>query len=371
VEILFWSSIALAAYTYFGYPLLIALWARARPPAAASPPPDWPPVAVVMAVHNERRRLPAKLDNLAALGYPGPVRIYVTSDGSDDGTVEYLRARTDVTLFVLPERRGKPSALNLALEHVTEDIVVFMDARQDVVPGAVEALVARLLAPGTGAVSGELVHRPAGSESGRSIGLYWKYEKWIRKNESRVHSVPGVTGALYAIRRSDFRPLPPDTILDDFEIPARILRSGRRVVLEEAARAYDIVQESIAGERARKVRTLCGNFQSFARNPWLFLPWKNPIFFQFVSHKALRLVVPYALAGAVISSAVLPGPLYGTLFWLQAGFYALAAAGMGLPFLRHFRAVSVATVFTELNLAAVIALARYVAGRADARWVRT
>ena len=370
--LVFWSSALFVVYVYLGYPLALALWARRRTVSPAPVPPRWPSVAVVMAAHNERHRLPAKLRCLRALDYPREnLTIYCVSDGSDDGTVEYLASQPDVRLAALARRSGKPAALNHVLELVTEEVVVFMDVRQLVAADAIKRLVARLLTAGVGAVSGELVHRSPDSEVGRSVGLYWRYEKWIRKNESRVHSVPGVTGALYAIRRRDYVPLREDTILDDFEVPMQILRRGKRVLLEEAAYAYDEVQESIRRERIRKVRTLAGNFQAFARNPWLFNPLKNPIFFQFVSHKVLRLLVPYALALCLGAAWVMEGTLYQVMFWLQAGFYSAAMAGLAFPSLRENRLLSFAAVFVELNLAAVIGLLHYLGGKTDARWART
>jgi len=373
MEALFWSAATLILYTYAGYPLLIHWLARRRPaPASPEPPSAWPSVAIVMAAYNERARLPQKLESLWNLDYPREkIRIYCVSDGSTDGTNEYLLGHKAVHAIILPRRSGKPSALNAALEQVTEEVVVFTDARQILAPDAVRNLVSRLMQPGVGAVSGELLHRPPNTATAKHVGLYWLYEKWIRKNESRYHSVPGVSGALYAIRRDDYAPLAPDTILDDFEVPMAILRSGRRVLLEPTARAYDELPDDPSHEWARKTRTLAGNFQSFSRNSWLFSPKANPIFFQFISHKVLRLLMPYALLITLVTSSVAPGVFYTGIFALQLFFYSGSILGWLHPATRRFRLVSFATVFVELNLAAVAGLVRHLSGRTDVRWDKT
>jgi cellulose synthase/poly-beta-1,6-N-acetylglucosamine synthase-like glycosyltransferase len=220
-------------------------------------------------------------------------------------------------------------------------------------------------------VSGELVHRASSTQTGQSIGLYWRYEKWIRKSESRLRSTVGATGALYAIRTHDFHPLPPDTILDDFEIPMRIARQGKRILLEPEAHVYDSLQTQSAAEKKRKIRTLTGNFQTFSRNPWLFSPWQNPLWFQFLSHKAFRLLVPYALALTLISSALVPSPFYHLALALQLGFYLLAAAGQWAPATRKSKLVSFAHVFFDMNAAAIVALLLFVSGRVSAKWEKT
>lgn len=371
--LLFWTSLLFVFYTYFGYPLIIGLLSKFRKDDEEAPPPtNWPSVAIIIPVHNEEIYIKDKIENLRNLDYPQEkLNLCFSSDGSIDETNALIEQHGDIQLISYAPRQGKPTAINRAAPLQTSDILVFTDARQMIDPLAVKKLVSRLLQPGVGAVSGELVHLDPETKSGRSIGLYWKYEKWIRKAESRVHSVAGVTGALYAIYREDFRPIPEDTLLDDFEIPIKLLQSGKRILIESGAFIYDSTQEDATVEKKRKIRTLTGNYQSFFRNSWLFSLRKNPIWWQFMSHKVFRLVVPYALAALLVSSCLLSGLFYTLLAAVQAFFYLIALAGRFIPALRAIKLVSLANVFLELNLAAIQALFQYFRNSVDVRWEKT
>lgn len=368
----FWCALAFAGYTYVGYPMLVWALSRLRHPGAPADPALWPEVTVVIAVHNERERALRKLANLRSLDYPQDrLQIVFACDGCTDGTDTALAQQPGVRVVAYAQRQGKPHALNQAMATVTTPVVVFADVRQQLAPQAVRVLVQRLAEPGVGAVSGELVHLDPVTHTASHIGLYWRYEKWIRACESRLASTVGATGALYAIRREDFSPLPPDTLLDDFVQPMLIARKRLRVLFEPQALIYDELQQDIAGERIRKIRTLTGNFQAFARYPWMFLPWHNPLCWQFLSHKVFRLLVPYALVAMLAGSLLAPGWFYKAAFGAQFLFYAAAFSGARSAALRKLRLVSFATVFTELNWAAVLGLRNFLRGRLDARWERT
>lgn len=370
----FWCAAALSAYTYAGYPVLVAVLARLRPARTHAAVADdvLPKITIVMSAYNEAARLPEKLRNLRALDYPADrMSIVVVSDGSTDGTEQVAAHQPGVRVLVSAQRRGKAQALNLALREAVSEVVVFCDLRQELDAGAVRRLINELSDPKVGVASGELVHRPGATRTGQSIGLYWRYEKWIRKSESRLYSMVGATGALYAMRRADWHELREGTILDDFETPMQVVRSGKRVVLVPQALAWDTLQESSAVERKRKIRTLSGNFQSMTANPWLFSPFANPIWFQFISHKVLRLLVPYALIAGFIASAVAPAWEYRMAFALQALFYLLAVAGRWVPRSRRLRLVSFAHVFVDMNMAAVIALVRFAGGGVESAWEKT
>ncbi len=381
MESLFWVSVAVVVYVYAGYPLLLAAWARlaGRPPRrAADGVRRWPSVSIVVAARNEAARLPARVANLLTLPYPGSREIIVVSDGSTDDTRAALASFVgQVRLIELPAG-GKPRALNAGVAASTGEILVFADARQQFEDRALVELVAAFDDESVGGVTGELIldcedASGGGSSIGEGVGLYWRYEKWLRRNESLVRSTLGATGAIYALRRSLWQPLPPEALLDDVLAPMRAVLAGRRIVFEERARAFDRAAPDAAAESRRKTRTLAGNYQVLLLEPRLLVPVVNPVWLQYVSHKIGRLVVPWALVAALATSAALAPAswLYATAFVLQLGFYGLAAIGGWLVTaepLRRARLLGketrVAYTFVMMNYAAVAGLLALRRGRA-------
>ena len=341
MEFLFWISVGVIAYVYVGYPLVLVVWAavvtRLQPPPATSrgdrrqaAAADLPGVSVIIAARDEARRLPARIENILASDYPTDrLQIIVASDGSRDETAEELARYADrITLLLLPAS-GKAGALNAAIRAATQPLLVFADARQRFAPDAIRRLVSHFDDAAIGAVSGELMLDPKGSTIGDGVGAYWTYEKWLRRHEAIVGSTLGVTGAIYAMRRPLWRPLPADTILDDVMAPMRVVLDGYRVTFDDRAHAYDEAAQDASVELRRKSRTLAGNFQLLAREPRLLLPIVNPVWLQFVSHKVGRLMVPYALLALLASNVWLASwsLLYALALTAQLGFYGLAAYG--------------------------------------------
>lgn len=362
---LFWGALVLIAYAYVGYPAWLTAVALLRPRPVRRAPIA-PSLSVVIAVHNEERRVPAKIANLRQLKYPSPFQVVLVSDGSTDGTNELLSSAADfVHAILLGEPRGKAAALNAAVAAATGEILVFFDARQMVAEDALLELVSYFADETVGAVSGELVlDDPFGAPK---VGIYWEVEKLIRRLESDSGSVAGVTGAIYAMRRELYQPLPEGTILDDLLTPMNVVRAGKRVVFCSTAIARDQIFVEPRKEFSRKVRTLTGNYQLFKLEPWL-LTRKNPILFRFLSHKILRLAVPLLLVVLVISSAAVPGGFYEAALVVQLVFYGLAALGWLIPPARRFRLVAIAETFTMLNVAAMFALFNFATGRSKV-WV--
>ncbi|MEO6235929.1 MAG: glycosyltransferase, partial [Vicinamibacterales bacterium] len=255
MTVLFWISALIVGYVYVGYPCLLAVWARIadrRPRLVPFETGGWPSISIVIAARNEAHRLPARISNLLDQAYPGRSEIIVVSDGSSDGPATALAAHgAAVRLIELPAG-GKPVALNAGVAAATGDVLVFADARQEFAAGTLAALVRNFSDPLVGGATGELVldseqHDP-GTSVGEGIGLYWKYEKSLRRNESRVWSTLGATGAIYALRRSCWTPLPAGTLLDDVLEPMRTVLAGRRIVFEERAIAYDHASADAAAE---------------------------------------------------------------------------------------------------------------------------
>jgi len=363
---LFWASAALTAYTYAGF--LAWLWLRARlRPRPVRRGPNLPSVSIVMVVRNEEKIVGEKLHNLFGLDYPAELLdVVVVSDGSVDRTETVLRECVDPRLRLVMKQLplGKASGLNDGIELSTGDLVMFTDARQTIEPSALRRLAENFVDPEVGCVSGELMlGNPASGETAEGMGLYWRVEKQVRQLEAASGSVVGATGALYAVRRELLVPLPEGTILDDVYIPMQVARQGKRVVFNPRARAWDSANLGAEREFARKVRTLSGNYQLLQLAPWL-LGSSNPIRFEFVSHKLLRLVVPFALLVMFVTSALVPGPLYRAAWFLQAAFYAMSL--LALARLRQgllFRGANAALTFVTLNTAAVVAFANFASGR--------
>jgi cellulose synthase/poly-beta-1,6-N-acetylglucosamine synthase-like glycosyltransferase len=372
VKVLFFISVAFIAYTYLVYPLVIVVWAALFPKRVEKRYKNLP-VSVVVAARNEEIHIKTRIENLIEQDYPRAlVEIIVVSDGSSDRTSEVARAFEDRGVVVLetPGPIGKAGALNSGVERASNDIVVFADARQRFSPNALAELVSMFNDPTVGAVSGELIiEGGAGGEVHEGVGLYWEYEKLIRRSESAAASVVGATGSIYAVRKRLFEPLGNNTLLDDFLVPMRIVLAGYRVLFTRKARAYDISSATAGREFARKVRTLAGNFQAVALEPRLIHPGRNPVFFQFVSHKLARLAVPYFCALALVTSALTPGAFYATLFALQLAFYGLGLlARTPLGRARAGRIFRLSLTFTVLNAAAVAGLWVFLAGKDRAVW---
>jgi cellulose synthase/poly-beta-1,6-N-acetylglucosamine synthase-like glycosyltransferase len=373
-EAVFWLGLAVLGFIYLGYPALMVMAARLRPRpvvksrTAAS-------VSLVIVAHNEAAHLPRKLENLLALAPPRDApEIVVASDGSTDGTVQEAErfAARGVRLIAFPVRRGKPAVLNDVIPRCRGEIVVLGDARQIYDEGALRALVDNFADPAVGAVSGELhlVRDTAGSGVGEGVGIYWRYEKLIRWSESRFDSSVGATGAIYAIRRALFEPMPVDTLVDDVLIPLRIARRGYRVVFEPDARAFDRMARTPREEFVRKVRTIAGTLQLFARERWIWNPLENRLWFQAVAHKFLRILGPFLLLGVLASSVMLATgvPLFGLVVLAQVAFYAFAV--LGLLGTATGRWTSIPSAFCLLNAAAAVGVFRFVTGSQSVKWLK-
>ena len=363
----FWSSAAIVAYTYCGYPAWLWLRSRLRQiPVTAEA--STPSISVVIVVRNEAGVLERKLKNLLDLDYPHELsEIIVVSDGSSDATnqiLNYHSADCRVRIVFKPESRGKAACLNDAIATARGEIIVFTDARQQIEAGAVRLLAGKFSDPKVGCASGELMlGDPGGGETARGMGLYWRIEKKVREMESASGSVVGATGALYAVRRTLLVPVPADTILDDVYVPMHVARQGLRVIFVPEARAWDVADQGAEQEFSRKVRTLSGNYQLLQLAPWL-LTAQNPLRFEFASHKLLRLVAPFVLLAAFISPILLQQLFYRIALALQVAFYALGMlALLNLARGPLARMADASRTFIVLNTAAAVAFLNFVLRR--------
>lgn len=331
---LFWLSLLVLAYTFVGYPLVVFILARLSRNRSSTINEAFPFISVVLAAHNEQDRIQTRLNNLLSSDYPADrLEIIVVSDGSTDETIARGEALGDQRIRVVPQltRSGKATCLNTGVSNARGEIIVLGDMRQRFQADTIRRLVAHFADKKVGAVSGALEIEKATSAVGGGVDVYWRLEKFIRKCEARIDSSIGCTGAVYAIRRDAFRPIPPDTILDDVVIPMQIALSGYRVLFDPAALAYDPQTLEPAREKVRKQRTLAGNFQMMLRYPAWCLPWVNRLWWQLISHKYLRLAAPFLMALLFVVNAGLSSPFFRLLFVGQCAFYSLAIIGRLLP----------------------------------------
>jgi len=370
----FWISAAVIAYAYVGYPLW--LWVRSWwSPWPVARGRGQPSVSAVLVVRNEEGTIARKLENLLTLDYPPEkLEVVAVSDGSSDGTAailaEFEGRDARVRTVVKPVQKGKAAGLNDAIAAAHGDVLLFTDARQQIEPKALLALVENFSDPEVGAASGELMlGDPASGETIKGMGLYWRIEKKIRELESASGSVAGATGAIYCARRVLLDPLPEGTILDDVLLPIQVVRRGGRVIFDSRARAWDAPDLGESREFSRKVRTLSGNYQLLQLAPWL-LSSRNAMRFEFVSHKLSRLAVPFALLGLLVASILLRTPFYRVMLVGQLAFYALSLAALGGMKVGPLgRVADAARTFVVLNSAALMAFVNFVAGR-KAVWIR-
>ena len=370
LEIFFWLCAACVLYTYLLYPLLLVVQPRFRrlTPANARPGPC--SVSIVLAAHNEAERVERRLEELITLLADSALdgEIIVVSDGSTDDTALLARQYEEYGVRVLEyaKRGGKAFALTQGCQRACHDILVFADMRQMWAKGSLQQLVNNFADPTVGGVSGNLVLESApGVMAG--VALYWRFEKWLRIKESHVYSMVGASGSISAVRRALFRPIPAGTLLDDVYWPLQVCLQGFRVVFEAEAIAFDRLPDKPRDEFRRKVRTLAGNYQLAVLIPQALLPWRNPVWLAFVSHKLLRLVVPWALFGVLLISAVLPTWFYQAAFSGQVSCYVLALLGL-IPSAKPFRPASAAASFLVLNMASWVAFWVWISGRAEQSW---
>ena len=326
--LIFLGSAAFILYVLFGYPLLLALFAgfRTRPVARGT---ELKTVTVLLCVYNGERWIRDKLRSILDLDYPRDrMQILVISDGSTDGTCGIVRefAAEGVELLILP-RAGKAAALNAGIRKASGEVLFFTDVRQPLDPGCLKSLVACLGDPQVGAACGHVLF--IGDATGAHMGLYWRYEKWIRNNQTRLGSIQAGTGCIYVIRRDLAVPLPAGTLLDDTYLPLSACLRGYRFILDPGALAYEY-PNSLESEFRRKVRTLAGIYQLIGYFPALLGP-SNPMWIHFVSYKLGRLLLPFALILLAVSSFGLPPAWAKLAVPGQALFYGLALIDPWVP----------------------------------------
>ena len=392
IEILLWVLLLAVFYTYLGYGLLIFVLVKIRRlmgrvranPDQANFLPD---VMLVVPAYNEQDYMVEKVRNSLALDYPSDkLRFLFVTEGSSDGTTELLEkeALDNPRILVMggQQRLGKIEAVNQAMQQIDTPFVIFTDANTTLNPEAVRHIIRHFADPKVGAVAGEkriqLMTNEAAAGAGE--GLYWKYESFLKRLDTELHSVVGAAGELFAVRTELYEPVEKDTLLDDFMISLRIAERGYRVVYEPEAYALERPSFSVGDEKKRKVRIAAGGFQAIARlHPLLNIFRYGWLSFQYTSHRVMRwAVAPFCLPLIVLLNAlllILPGTgllpswLYQGLLIAQTVFYASALLGYYLEDRQiRIKMLFVPYYFSFMNGCALLGYLRYRRGNDTGIW---
>ncbi len=369
---LFWISLLLLFYIYFGYPLLLAVLTRSKPARVIDVDSYVPLVTLVVAARNEDRVIARKIQNCEDLNYPKEkLEILIMSDQSTDRTNEIVQEYPHVTLVALEERQGKTQAQNLAVQQANGEIVVFSDANAMYDRDAIQYLVRPFADDAVDFVSGDLsYHNPNASVVGEKESLYWRYEKFIKRHEDKNCCITGANGSIYAVRKTSYVPLALDMI-SDFMEPLLIAGNGGTVVYEPAARSFEESSYVFEDELNRKRRILSRSLHSLAQHAWLLNPFKTGMLaFQIWSHKILRWLTPVFVALLYVANfiLVLQG-IYKFCFILLLVLLGLAAMGYQQRTREKMSPlVSIPYYFGLLNVASVLGIRDFLAGKHKVFW---
>ena len=371
----FWLSVGALFYTYIGYPLLVALMSLLRPRHVSRAESMIPTVTVIITAYNEERDLAAKILNTLALDYPKEkLEILIASDCSSDRTDEIARSFADkgVRLHRQLERHGKTAAQNAAVELASGEIILFSDATTLYQPDVLRVMVPNFADPKIGCVAGRLIYvHPADSSVGRGARSYWGYETFLKRHESRVSSLIGVSGCLYAVRRSAYVPLYHEAC-SDFIIATKMVEQGLRTIYEPDAVCTEETNDRTTKELPMRVRVIAQTYTDLWRHRAMMNPVRTGFYgVQLLSHKVMRYLVPVFLMVTLLSSALLArvSGFYLLLFAGQVAFYVLALVGWLFERAgKHSRLLALPHYFVLANLAALLAFGKFLRGERYAYW---
>ncbi len=385
---LFWLFVVGIFYVYAGFPLVLMLLAKIRLQQREHSSIN-PSVTLMVPAYNEDAVIKQKIENSIALDYPKDLlQILVAADGSDDRTVEIIKTYADqgIELSYNSERKGKMAAISRAMPKARGEIIIFSDANNIFTSNVIKALVSPFADPEVGCVSGAKTILRGDGLLGESEGLYWKYEAWIKKLETRFGCCTSVAGEVLAIRQELIEPCPDHIINDDFYMAMQVIKRGYRIIYAPKARSMERVSLSPQDEIDRRARIIAGRYQAMAM-AYKFVPFSRPILlWQIISHKFLRPLVPFLMAGAIITNVLavvwpsysrnhplfeLAHPFNWIMLALQGLFYSLALTGNRI---KHKQAIGrllyLPTFLFNSNIAAIIGLWRYLSKRQTPVWKR-
>lgn len=373
-QTLFWVSLGLLVYTYAAYPVLLWLFAPLFRFRSRFDEGQTPAVALLIAAHNEQDVIAQKIDNALKLDYPSHrIEIWIGTDACTDRTDEILSGYGNkIRVVRFSVRQGKSAILNQLVERTSAEIIIFSDANTFFAPEAVRKLVRHFADSRIGGVCGRLtLQGETPSVLGQWEKGYWEFESRVKALEGKVGRVMGANGAIYAIRRKLYRPIPLDRLLmDDFFITLSVLTAGYRVIFEPWAKASESTSALDKGEYSRKVRIARANFNFLWLRPGIFTMRDIGLGLLFTSHKLIRWFAPFLLISALISNLVVvrTGMIYATAFGCQITLYLIALLGALLR--KRMRFLAGIYYFVSMNAAMLAGFFQSLKRQQPAAWKR-
>ena len=373
IETIFWLAIILVIYAYFGYPVILGVWDKYhRIPKHEAVRDDYPSVAVLIPAHNEQSVIKKKVENTMSLDYPRErLKLVIVSDGSTDDTakiVQQLAEEYNIEFIEVKQRKGKANALNVGLEVIDAEIVVFSDSSIILDKHALKEVIRQFSDPNIGCISGEDHISGGGGE-----GLYGKYELSLRNQESRVGSIVGASGSFYAQRREICQPF-LEGMAPDFLSVLNTVEQGYRAVSEPRAFGIMSATKSTQGEFTRKIRTLLRGMTTLWYKRKLMNPFRYGSFaYILLSHKLVRWLVPLFLLLAFLTNLLLlDSIIYSSVFVLQVIFYLFAyLAWKGIFKIGEKIYGKIPLYFCSANLAIVYGWVQFISGARQEIWEPT
>ena len=386
--VLFWVSVFFILYTYIGYPLLLSLIARfIHAPNEESSDSELS-VTLLITAYNEEVVIEKKIENSLGLDYPREkLQIIVAADGSSDRTPEIVSKfiNRGVELTHTSQRDGKMAAINRAIPYSSGEIIIFSDANNMYDSDAIRKLIIPFSDPTVGATTGAKLIIQDGGELSNAEGIYWKYESWIKTNETLIGTCTSSVGEILAIRRELYVPPPSNIINDDYYIVIDLIRRGFRVFYVPEARSFEYISVTARDEMVRRSRMNTGKYQAIFMF-YRLLPFNRPlILWQIISHKFFRAFLPFGFLGVLVANIFLvllhkdiPPSLFrvsipyaGIFLLLQFLFYFLAILGNLVKFRGLLgKLVYLPTYLVNSNLAILRGFQGFVSGKQTNIWDR-
>jgi cellulose synthase/poly-beta-1,6-N-acetylglucosamine synthase-like glycosyltransferase len=385
IKILFWVCFFIVFYSYLGYGILLWVLNKLGAGEGANPRKDTggavfvPEVALIIAAYNEEDYIEDKIKNTLELSYPKEkLKIYFVTDGSTDKTAAIVASYPLLTLFHQDARAGKAAAMNRAVGLVTAPILVFCDANTMLNKDCIEQIVHHYADARVGAVAGEKkIFQPLDAKAASAgEGLYWKYESFLKQQDSNFYSVVGAAGELFSVRRNLYEPVEKGVIIEDFVLSLNIARKGYLVKYSPGAYAIETASASIKDEQKRKVRICAGAFQAMGMLLDLLNIFKyGKLSFQYISHRVLRwAVTPLGLLlllplNILLVTVLHAGYLYNIILALQLFFYFLGCTGWMLANRNiKVKMLYIPYYFLFMNISVFMGFKRYMAGKQSVLW---